>query len=139
MSDSLEYALIFTCLTIFLASTLMLIEIPEPTYSPTLLLSSICAVAFKPTSTITIRIYIPRDVTIWIDGYKIKFNGYPINYGLIEEYLKLELIREYSTDKIILNVKLNSITLIGGRIYELKFTSTNIGIVKISIQRIIGG
>jgi len=136
--DSLEYALLFTCLVAYLTLTISLISIPEPTFSPTLLLSSINSVAFKPSSTITIRIYIPEGVVIKIHDNNVEFEGYTINFGVVKEYLRFGLIREYYPNKLVLNVNLNQLILIGGRIYELKIYCVNVDSIQIDVIQIIG-
>ncbi|MCS7365531.1 MAG: hypothetical protein NDF54_08855 [archaeon GB-1867-035] len=136
--DSLEYAMLFTCLIAYLTLTISLISIPGPTFSPTLMLSAINSVAFKPSSTITTRIYIPEGVIIRIHDNTIEFEGHTVNFGVVREYLRFGLIREYYPDKIILNVNLNQLILIGGRIYELKFSCVNVDSIQIDVIRIIG-
>ncbi len=136
--DSLEYALLFTCLIAYLTLTISLISILGPTFSPTLLLSAINSVAFKPLSTVTTRIYIPEGVVIKIHDNTIEFEGYTINFGVVREYLRFGLIREYRPNKVILNVNLNQLILIGGRIYELKIYCVNVDSIQIDVIRIIG-
>jgi len=137
--STLEYALVFTGLVAYLVLSLSLIIIPTPMFSLRILLSTIASVAYRPTSEVTIRLYVPKDIIVVIHGNVIKVQGYVINYGEVKDFISLGMVKSYSPQRLELNVELNSLRLTGPRLYVLKVSCPKAGqgLIKIiEIQRI---
>ncbi len=134
--NTLEYALVFTGLIAYLVLSLSLITIPAPMFSSRTLLSAIASVAYRPTSEVTIRLHVPKDVIVVIHGNVIEVQGYAINYGEVKDFISLGVVRSYSPQRLELNVELNSLRLTGPKLYVLKVSCPKAGHVLIKITEI---
>ncbi|RLF23110.1 MAG: hypothetical protein DRN15_07180 [Thermoprotei archaeon] len=134
--NALEYALVFTGLIAYLVLSLSLITIPEPTFSPRILLSAIASVAYRPTSEVTIRLYASKDVIVVIHSNVIEVQGYVINYGEVKDFISLGIVKSYAPQRLELNVELNSLRLTGPRLYVLKVSCPKAGHVLVEIIEI---
>ncbi|RLF20724.1 MAG: hypothetical protein DRN15_08755 [Thermoprotei archaeon] len=132
--EALEYYLVFISLIACLCLTLSLIKPPEPIFGIRLLLTGISSIAYKPTSEVTIRLYVPKSVIISIHDNVIEVKGYAINYAEIRDFIRLGIVKAYSQDKLELYMSFKKpIELTGSAVYELKLTCIGLDMIDISI------
>ncbi|RLF21352.1 MAG: hypothetical protein DRN15_11335 [Thermoprotei archaeon] len=137
--SSLEYALVFTGLIAYLMLSLSLITMPTPTFSLRVLLSAIASVAYRPTSEVMIRLYVPKDVVVSIHDDIIELQGYIINYGEVRDFIRLGIVKSYSRQRLELGVKLSPLRLTGSKLYVLRLSCPRAGQVLIRVVEIQRG
>jgi len=131
-----EYALVFTGLIAYLMLSLSLITTPVPVFSLRILLSAIASVAYRPTSEITIRFYVPESVTVSVHDSIIEVQGHVINYGEVKDFISLGIVESYNLQRLELSVRLDSLRFTGPRLYVLKVSCPKAGYVLIRIVEI---
>ena len=131
--SSLEYALVFTGLIAYLMLSLSLVSLPTPAFNLKILLSAIASAAYRPTSEVTIRLYVPKGVIIAIHDRVIEVQGHVINYGEVKDFISLGIVKSYNPQRLELDAKLSSLRLTGPRLYVLKVSCPRAGHVLIKI------
>ncbi len=133
--ETIEYTLIFVGLLLYLTVALTFTQyLLEPYFDPSLLLNSFSKIALKPGSIIRISFFVPENVEILLKKDTIYFTGYTVSPTLIRTLKETDILKNYSDDRIILNLKFtNEITLSGGYVYSLRVSCIELRMLKIEI------
>jgi len=132
-----DYVLLYVGLLAYLVLVLLIVSIPQPVFEAGRLLSGLASVYCRPNSRVRFRVLLPSGVGVRFTDSRIEFVGTTVGLGSVRDFMKLELVTDYSPSRVDLSIQFEgTVEIWGYGVYEVEYECLSMDRVRVRCYKV---